>query len=217
MNNNTYITEMKKITLFFVASISLFCLSSCIEKEHRNQEYAEETYVKIYKPQSVEAWGMGAAGGTIKIVPAEYDKSFERESRSFYTSLDTSLVFKGWRYKITNGNRQLQEWCAIDFRITKIDVVTLEDYDASHPAGSSLNDLMRVSYEYMHEIVSKKLNDISYGNLMLIDYFPYSDAFNCIEISSDVAPDEVPLQFKSYEVTIETAYGDQYKLKYPKE
>lgn len=217
MNNYLINKEMKKIISLYVASILLLCFSSCIEKEHRNQEYVEETYVKIYKPQSFEVRSIGKASVDLKFVPAEYDRKFELESRSFYSNLDSSLVFKGWRYKITNSNREMQDWCGLDMRITRIDFITLEDFDSSHPAGSSLNDLMRVRYEYMHEIVSKRLNDVSYGTLMMIDYFPYSEGFDSFEIASDVAPDEVPLQFKAYEVIIETAYGDQYKLKYPED
>lgn len=205
---------MNKYLTMIAAVAVLLCLNSC-DKEHKNQEYVEETYVKIFKPQSIEARGIGEEGVAVLTVPEAYDKDFELDSRSFYSGLDTSLVFKGWRYKITNSNREMQEWCAIDYRITKINVVTLVDFDASHPAGSSLNDILKASYEYKHEFVSKKLSEISYGSLMLMDYFPYATDLSLLQIQPDVANDVVPPALKSYEVIIETAYGDKYSLKYP--
>ena len=208
---------MQRLKMSLAAVAALLCFSSCVEKDHRNEEYVEETYVKIFKPQEFRVSSIGEGGVSLKAVPAEYDRNFELESRSFYSSLDSSLVFKGWRYKITNSNRELSEWCAIDFRITKIDVITLADFDASHPAGSSINDLMSVRYMYMHEIVSRKLMDFSYGQLMLADYFPYAEDQWFFDIGPAVAFDEVPLQFKAYEVIIETAFGNQFKFKYPSE
>lgn len=77
----------------------------------------------------------------------EYDEAFAAESRQFYESLDTTLVFQ-WHLVIRSSNMYMKWWDLLDMRISSLEVTALADYDAAHPAGLSLDDILNISYWY---------------------------------------------------------------------
>ena len=197
---------MKTTKLIIAATVALSLLSSC-DLEHKNQEYVEMSYVRMYQINGIKFIGPWA------IKPAfastyNFDTAFDKESRAFYSSIDTSLVYKGWVHKTTSSH-PADYWCAADMRLTSIDVITLEDYDSSHPAGSSLNDILQVVYWYKYQLIKKPLAEFGYGDLMLMDYFPYKDGMN------DISFDTLDLEYttpkdKKHEIRFEDAFGNTY-------
>ena len=201
------------IIVLLAIAILPFCFSC-------NKEYVEITYKGIYQADSIYIDSNNLRGKSNQSVyllhSCSWSKEFEKESRRFYMEVDSNLVYKGWRYKITNTNRQYEEWCAIDWRFTKIEFITEENYDSSHPAGSLLNDLLYIDYQYMYNRVRKKLSDVAYGNLMLTDYYPYNLLHSRIEITmidkSSTLPDKFIIRFHDAFGRVFTVDSDDWKF-----
>ena len=145
----------------------IMVLTSCI-KDYEKVE--GETYPSIFMAEDLDI-EISYYNIYISPVCGEFDESFDLQSRSFYNSLDTSLSYTGKVpvKKFNGGYRELPS--AIDWRLKGIDVYSLEDFDTDHPAGSSLNDLCQIWYDYKHCRVIRPLTDICYGTLMLTDYY----------------------------------------------
>lgn len=197
---------MKNTKFIFAVAAALALVSSC-DLEHKNQEYVEMSPVRMYQITGIKFIGPWT------IMPAftstyNFDTAFDKESRAFYSSIDTSLVYKGWVHKVSSSH-PADYWCAADMRLTSIDVITLEDYDASHPAGSSLNDILQAVYWYKYQTVKKPLAEFGYGDLMLMDYFPYKDGGNCISFDT-LDPEYTNPNDKKHEIRIEDAFGNTF-------
>jgi len=195
-----------KFFYFFISIIAaILCLISC----HKNEEYVEETYDKIYTISNIGISAKGDYGVDI-LAEVVFDKEFDTESRLYYNGIDSSLVFKGWRDKITNNNREFSSWCAIDWRLKSIEFKTLTDFDESHLAGSLLNDIVEIRYEYMHSQVCKRLDQIFYGNTMLLDYYPFGERPMTFQLS---LIDQGEHKLQSYEVSIYDGFGQVFILR----
>lgn len=188
--------------------VSLFVTIGCHEKE----EYVEIDPDYIFKPDSLKMQGQ-----YIIIAPKlPFDYDFYNNSRDYYQSADTMLTFKGYREKMSYEQKKSEGWCLLDWRIKSISVITLVDYDTSHPKGSSLNDLFGIKYWYKFTEVEKPLSSFKYGDLMLGDYYPYSDgSWNHKQsLYLFFLNQEKPwLENSSYEVHIEDAFGRTIVLK----
>ncbi|MBR3074268.1 MAG: hypothetical protein IKH11_00740 [Bacteroidales bacterium] len=197
---------MNTTKFIIAAAFALALLSSC-DLEHKNQEYVEMSPVRMYQITGIKFCGPWT------IMPAftstyNFDTAFDKESRAFYSSIDTSLVYKGWVHKATSSH-PADYWCAADMRLTSIDVITLEDYDASHPAGSSLNDILQIKYWFKYQLITKPLAEFGYGDLMLMDYFPYEDGRNSISFDTLDPEYTSPREIK-HEIRIEDAFGNTF-------
>ena len=115
------------------------------------------------------------AVGCVGIQPLyEYDETFAAESRHFYEGLDTTLVFQG-HLVIRSSNMYMKWWDLLDMRISSLEVTALADYDAAHPVGSSLDDILNISYWYKRSRITKPVVGIAYGSMMLADCVPGAD------------------------------------------
>ena len=201
-----------KIIVFLALAILPFCFSC-------EKEYVEITYKGIYQADSIyidSRFLRGKSNHTVYLLHScSWSKEFEKESRRFYMEVDSNLVYKGWRYTITNTDRSMEDWCAIDWRFTKIEFITEENYDSSHPDGSLLNDLLYIDYRYMYNRIRKKLSDVAYGNLMLTDYYPYSyppDTIFGISIDeSSTLPNKFIIRFHDAFGRVFTVDSDDWK------
>ena len=168
---NIKANNMNRISkeMFLLLSLSLiaFITQSC----NRENEMIDTSFKSIYKVSEISL-----EGGTI--LPKYIDDN-STESRAFYESIDTALVFKD----IPSSKPEHKDVCAIDWRITDMDVITLTDYDASHPSGSSLKDILMLEYKYKKKHISIKVSDIKYGIVMLSDYYPYDPDFSFLYLS----------------------------------
>lgn len=168
---NIKANNMNRISkeMFLLLSLSLiaFITQSC----NRENEMIDSSFKSIYKVSEISL-----EGGTI--LPKNIDDN-STESRAFYESIDTALVFKD----IPSSKPEHKDVCAIDWRITDMDVITLTDYDASHPSGSSLKDILMLEYKYKKKHISIKVSDIKYGIVMLSDYYPYDPDFCFLYLS----------------------------------
>ena len=202
-----------KIIVLLAIAILPFCFSC-------EKEYVEITYKGIYQADSLYIANNHVRGKVNRsvsiVVSCSWSKEFEKESRRYYMEVDSNLVYKGWRYKITNTNRELEDWCAIDWRITKIEFITEENYDSSHPAGSLLNDLLYIDYQYMYNRVRKKLGDVAYGNLMLTDYYPYLESYDSFSFrmidESAALPNDFIIRFHDAFGRVFTVDSDDWKF-----
>lgn len=153
---------------FIVLIILLYSHMSCTKKE----DDMEIPYARVYKVDDVK-FRLFEQG--VQIVPsiASFDEVFDDNSRNFYAGRDSVLMYK------MNNNSLSNKWgyaayvCVLDWRIKRIDIVTLSDLDENHPAGTNINDMMDASYCYKRVIINQRLNSIKYGTLMLTDYCPY--------------------------------------------
>ena len=200
-NQSLYMKNRVLFAILLIASV----VSSC---KHYKEEYRNDECYRIYKVKSISC--------TSHVIPElEYDPSFDFLSREFYSDLDSTLAIKGWFPKRGYYHKMMyQNWSLIDWRITKIDVVTLEDYDKDHPAGSSMNDVLMLRYSYKEEFVKLPLDNIQYGDVMLMDCYParVEDSIRIdndglsIELKSDYLRRPMPL----CEVKIEDSFGNKF-------
>ena len=201
---------MLKQNHYVVALLTfLLLVVSC---EHANQEFVEQGCSALYKVNTVQ---IDILSHSIEISPElSFDRSFDKESRQFYNSIDTSLVFKGWINK--RGSYAAHRdagWSLIDWRLTGIDVKTLEDFDEKHPAGSLLNDVLEIEYFYKWSVLSAPLDSFQYGSLMLADYYPnrddssYTNGGLCLCL-----PDGDIRALPKCEVTIEDFFGNRFTI-----
>lgn len=189
---------MKKLLL----PLSIFILVAAACSCERLAKYEEATYETIIK-----ASGIYVFGGSICPIynTVKFDPSFDAESRAFYKSLDTVLTWK----RIVPTHKYVEPEnvtkCAVDWRITDISVTTLEDYDSSHPAGASMDDILSVRYNYKDEMHTIRLADVKYGTIMLCDYHPYvPDLTPFILLPPDGA------KLPAVEVTVEDSFGRSF-------
>lgn len=183
--------RLKTVVLFFV-SIMLVMLSC-----ERKNEYVEITYDNICQVTDIYIQGSS-------IYPVyEYDQTSDAESRTFYADADTSLFFN--IKQLPPAKNQYMSLSAMDWRITSISVVTLDNFDVDHPAGSSLNDILKVRFWYHKEIVEIPLGDVDYGSIMLADYYTYPYPGDSVSLDL-VYPNDCAVR-PAIEVTIENAFG----------
>lgn len=202
---------MRSKVLFAIVLFSMVATSCHYKEEYRN----DECY-KVYKVKSVTT-----IERTIK-PEVEFDPSFDFLSREYYSGLDSTLAIKGWFHKRgLHIKMRYNHWSLIDWRIKKIDVVTLEDFDKDHPAGSSLNDVVLACFYYKENYIEIPLDKIEeYGGIMLVDYYPgneppydttYDNSINegiYIEVKEDENGLRKPL--RSGEVIIEDYFGNKF-------
>lgn len=173
----------------------------------KHWEYVQNIpYQRIYLPNSIETQIGYDNVGLIPVCNG-YDESQDAESRAFYNTLDTSLFFSGRLKKTPAHLKYMDFWCAIDLRISTIEIITTEDYDDEHPAGSLLNDLCQIWYTYKHCKVARPLTDIKYGALMLTDYYPLNP-------DADGAALPINIHLRSAQVPDLKVYPDSEVNKY---
>ncbi len=186
---------MRKIKFILLAVLCVFSLSSCWYEDF------EEEIKHIYKVDSLRL--SVDQRSFIKIIPSvTEDWTFDAESRQFYIAADTSLVIKGRRHKLSS-KWEYMFW-AIDWRITKIDVIAMEDYDENHPAGEPLNDLFSITYRCRdRKEIEMPVSEIGYGDIMLGYYVPGGIENYCLKLW----PKEGATKPSKFEIRIEDAFG----------
>ena len=200
-----FLEQFKKlITCFFVG---ILVVVGCNKNE----------YVEIEPDYIIKSDNLVLNGQYIyPSIKLSFDIDFNSDSRNFYQSIDTTVTYKGYREKMSYQQKQSEGWCLLDWRIKSINVITLVDFDASHPEGSSVNDLLGISYHYKFKEIDIPLVDFKYGDLMLGDYYPYSDDVFQTEHSlclHFLEQGRTWLEDNTYEVQIEDAFGRTVTLK----
>ena len=180
------------IIKFWGLAIIILLATAC---DH-NDDYLETSFQAFYK-----LGGISISNACIQLEGCTTNPEFDAESRAFYQAADTSLTFKMRRPNRAHPERGTVG--AIDWRITSIQVTVLENLDDSHPAGSSINDLVGFEYGYKNKWYSIPLSEIKYGAIMLIDYYPHDPDWwkPYLRFLSDLSP------MPHIEVRIEDAFG----------
>ena len=84
-------------------------------------------------------------------------------------------------------------------------------FDEKHPAGSSLNDVLDISYWYKRAWLTKPVSEISYGSLMLADFLHGAENvfldFPGLTLSRRI-PDSRPLP--PVEVCLTDSFGREF-------
>ena len=187
------------------------CLSIVVSCK---KDYVRQEPGRIYRMDGIQLFSEPSENlepGCIGIQPLySYDEAFEQESRQFYKSLDTALVFKGY-LKIRNKNMYMKYWNLLDMRISSIEVTALAAFDETHPAGSSLNDILNISYWYKRIRITKPVSEISYGSMMLADFVHGSEnvflGYPGVTLSRKT-PDSSPLP--PVEVRLTDSFGREF-------
>lgn len=172
---------------FFIALL-LLSVTACMREGY----WVEDPYERIGRVAEI----FMTPGGDIYL---DFDASdeWDNESRRFYAACDSSLTVRYWHSRI---HPEYDPRVAIDWRLTKVEVTALEDYDRQHPAGSSLNDILMFFYYYKGERVGLPLSKLKYGDMMLSEYNPYWHEIQIGEVGREVLSGAI-------EVTIEDAFG----------
>ena len=172
---------------FIVLSLSISCTPQ--------EEYITVSYEAFYRVTSIQL--------SYQSFRAECPSSpdTDAESRAFYEAADTSLTFR--LHKPSPAHPERGKVAAIDWRITGINVITLENLDKNHPAGSSMNNILNIEYEYKNKRCLLPLTEVKYGTIMLSDYFPYDPEWSLFTLR----PFDERMQMPRIEVRIDDAFG----------
>ena len=147
------------------------------------------------------------------------------ESYTYYFALDT-VLHRGY---VTHGAEPAPRWEAFDWRITGMDAKTLVDLDDVHPAGTSVADLLKVYNCFRGKESCYKLSDISFGDIMLQDYYDsffvedsVEEFFNIYNLGGKQEKylqycalrfepaSSLAVDFHNIEIHIYTAFGDHF-------
>lgn len=97
---------------------------------------------------------------------------WKSEALSFYGS---EFIYSGLKYylfyELGAGKYAEIMPVAYDWRATDIDIITLTDWDADHPAGTSVKDKFCLMFRCSDRLVTVALSDFKYGDLMFTDFF----------------------------------------------
>lgn len=115
---------------------------------------------------------------------------------------------------LIKGRRHVTHWWidyeAIDWRITKIDIIALEDYDENHPAGELLNDVVSITYTGRdRREITLPVSEIGYGDIMLGYYVPGGIENYCLKLW----PKEGATKPSKFEIRIEDAFGRGFVMR----
>ena len=186
----------KRFNILAYLWLLLLVTTSC-----RSQNDIEKTcYTTLYSLSGI------SIRGTSIYPDCTYNNDSDLSSKSFYQLLDTSLCFQ----RIKPHHVEHQDICAIDWRVTDINILALEDYDLEHKAGSSLNDLFLLEYWYKTKRISIPVTDVKYGTLMLADYYPFDPLFYG-PLYLRQANELSPSPHTSFKVIIKDAFGNTFE------
>ncbi|MCR5326485.1 MAG: hypothetical protein K6E37_07045 [Bacteroidales bacterium] len=140
------------------------------------------------------------------------DDKFNEDSHNYYSGLDTLLVGV---FKKSDAHPAPDQWSAIDWRISKIDAITLVDLDEKHPAGSSVGDILEIHSKFKNNLSFRMINDIKPGDIMLQDYFEYGGYETSAESLKKQSLElcrrgGTDVDFNNIEIHIYTAFGDHF-------
>ena len=178
---------------FCFAILALLSLTSCF-KIHRppKETYVEHEYGKFYRVTELRCgWARGDDVYIVRLLPTLTEASAEKmEIVSFYGN---KAVYRGRQYyyviQMTGPDYSpIRSMNAVDWRITEIDLIALNDWDSTHPEGSSLKELFSLRYLYNDSVITVPLNELTFGSFMLsdtpsddleqIEFYPSSPLFH---------------------------------------
>lgn len=140
------------------------------------------------------------------------DKRLSLEGINYYYSLDTVLHHT----VVTRGAEPVPDLVAFDWRISKMEAITLVELDKSHPVNSSVSDLIYLRENWSRDTI--KLSEIRYGDAMLQKHwvdksFPTKDTkdVGLAQYSFVLEPTGNPtVDLDNIEIHIYTAFGDHF-------
>lgn len=201
IESHTNLAHMKREVSLILILLVLLITIACDK-----QVYTEEVMSNIYGVEEIEL-------KENYLIPQVYkDSQFDDTSRSYYFNVDTLLRFVGYEKPLTGYSKVLRSYyCAIDWRITSINVTTLIDFDSNHPRESSINDLLTVGYWYKKDFITRSIIDINQNGLMLTDFYPNDvDAPNS-ELIINFHGDRF-IKLPKCEIHIQDAFGHDYEI-----
>lgn len=141
------------------------------------------------------------------------DKRLSLEGINYYYSLDTVLHHT----VVTRGAEPVPDLVAFDWRISKMEAITLVELDKTHPVNSTVSDLIYLRTNYANYRDSIKLSEIRFGDVMLQwhythKYFPEEKKRVGLTGESFVLePTGTPtVDLHNIEIHIYTAFGDHF-------
>ena len=140
------------------------------------------------------------------------DKRLSLEGINYYYSLDTVLHHT----VVTRGAEPVPDLVAFDWRISKMEAITLVELDKTHPVNSFVSDLIYLRENWSRDPI--KLSEIRYGDAMLQKHwvdksFPTKDTkdIGLAQYSFVLEPTGTPtVDLDNIEIHIYTAFGDHF-------
>lgn len=232
---------MNCLRLFcIVAAASLF-LSSCIRPDEKPKVETVEVdynfvvrldYMYVYRgiapshntgedtsylfiPQRCKFTSEQVLDGTQQRLINQWTK----EANSFYGA---DLRYKGIQYYVAvhmltvSYSKVLIG--AYDWRARSLDVIALTDWDAEHPAGSSVKDKFCLMYRQSDRLITVPLTSFKYSDLLFSDNMPVSSHLWPVQPSCNgglvlrlINPlDRSHYETTALEVRMQTDFGTQY-------
>lgn len=159
---------------FCFAILAVLSLTSCFKIRRPPKEtYVEHEYGIFYRVTELRcSYQRGDDAYYVLLHPTLAEASAEKmEIVSFYGN---KTVYRGRQYyyeipKTGTDYAPIPSMNAIDWRITEIDLIALNDWDSTHPEGSSLKELFSLRYLYNDSVITVPLNELTFGGFMLSD------------------------------------------------
>ena len=222
-----------KVKIFAV--LAVVTLGVACNSLHPMEEYRETyvaAYCKIFHPNEAE---ICLNGSSVQVEIPTY--IYARRSGALWepsNKEDDAMVEAYGELSKVYGDSGFNTWCAVDepsltswaFPFEVFDVVSNADYDAAHPAGMSLNDIVEITYTthkyfiengYKHTDASRATNDYSgdkvtkkLSELQSEDaIFMEADSFSLRFVEQPTAA-----QSHTFTVTVEFEHGEPYSFSF---
>lgn len=221
-------------------------ITSCFKSQEPPKEKIVETdYAQVLRLDTMVVYrgfaqGQQGAGDTTylfiphrcKFSMSQTSSGFAQRMKEFWMKeakdyYGAGLMYKGIQYYVhvqtTSGRYDKVPIAAYDWRATAIDVVALTDWDADHPAGSSVKDKFCLTYRRSDQAISVPLSAFKFGDLMLADYIPGAAGLSLWPYQPTCCAGLVlrllnPMDRDSYlqtdlEVRVTTDFGTEYSAK----
>ena len=203
---------MKKVAISFLLVITSLVITSCdLSFLFPDSFFVKELKYNINTIYKVTGIHLSTDGLNYIVPDYVLDDKFNEDSHNYYSGLDTLLVGV---FKQSDAHPAPEQWSAFDWRISKIDAITLVDLDEKHPAGSSVGDILEIHSKFKNNWNFRMINDIKPGDIMLQDYFEYvgneTRAESLKKQSFELSRAGGPVDFNNIEIHIYTAFGDHF-------
>lgn len=223
-----------KLLIGCCISFLIVSFTGCFRDNPPDVSYIEEPYECFLRVDSISVEKCWRAGDCFVMITPDYkgrnphiqlrprvitSKEEDKSIRSFYG--DKAIYCGRQPYERLDMMTPVYNEIhmrAIDWRISDIDIIAINDWDDHIPSGSSIKELFNIQFRFNDNLTVVPLANFSYGSMMLSDYGIHADSFWLYGDELSIFPqlflrdkqDMAKLDKSTIEVRIKDNFGNEY-------
>lgn len=223
-----------KLLIGCCISFLIVSFTGCFRDNPPDVSYIEEPYECFLRVDSISVEKCWRAGDCFVMITPDSkgrnpylqpspkvitSKEEDTAIRSFYGD---KAIYQGRqpyaRLQMTGSVYNTVHMRAIDWRISDIDIIAINDWDDHILSGSSIKELFNIQFRFSDDLTVVPLTNFSYGSMMLSDYGIDADSFWFYGDELSIFPqlflrdkqDMSKLDKATIEVRIKDDFGNEY-------